>query len=110
MMAIAETASAIEFLDREYLTSLRQFPEGTQQLLLRGSSMTVVRTKDLLRNRLALRYPTIYRRSWSFWAATCATLGSINWTCRKRISTEFTGHSLAKESPFPAHRTNFAIQ
>jgi hypothetical protein len=45
-MATAEIASIKDFLEREYLSSLRQFPEGTQQLLLRGSSKTVVRTKD----------------------------------------------------------------
>ncbi|MGH7136397.1 MAG: hypothetical protein ACREHD_11700 [Pirellulales bacterium] len=45
-MATAERATVKDFLDREYLSSLRQFPESTQQLLLRGSSTTVVRIKD----------------------------------------------------------------
>jgi hypothetical protein len=34
------------FLDREYGSSLRQFPEDTQELLLRRSSTTLVRVKD----------------------------------------------------------------
>lgn len=35
-----------DFLDRDYFSSLRQFPEDTQRVLLRGSSTTAVRTKD----------------------------------------------------------------
>lgn len=35
-----------DFLDRDYFSSLQQFPEDTQQVLLRGSSTTAVRTKD----------------------------------------------------------------
>ncbi|HVA45626.1 MAG TPA: hypothetical protein VNH11_04500 [Pirellulales bacterium] len=35
-----------DFLDRNYLSSLQQFPENTRQLLLRGSSTTAVRIKD----------------------------------------------------------------
>jgi hypothetical protein len=40
------TATMDDFLAREYLSSLRQFPEGMRQLLLRGSSTTLVRVKD----------------------------------------------------------------
>lgn len=35
-----------DFWDRHYLSSLQQFPEDTQQVLLRASSTTAVRTKD----------------------------------------------------------------
>jgi hypothetical protein len=35
-----------DFLDREYVSSLQQFPEDTQQVLLRAASTTAVRTKD----------------------------------------------------------------
>ena len=45
-MAVAGITTMDEFLAREYLSSLRQFPEGTQQLLLRGCSTTLVRIKD----------------------------------------------------------------
>ena len=45
-MATAERTTVQDFLDREYLSSLQQFPESTQKLLLRGSSTTVVRIKD----------------------------------------------------------------
>lgn len=35
-----------DFLDRDYFSSLQQFPEDTRQMLLRESSTTAIRTKD----------------------------------------------------------------
>ena len=45
-MIVATKTTLDDFLTREYLSSLRQFPEGTRQMLLRGSSTTLVRVKD----------------------------------------------------------------
>ena len=89
-----------DFLIREYLPVIRQFPEkAVQQSLLRESAVTLVRAKDPSKKPPSTRYRTACPRSWSFWLGHFATLASTSWICprarSKQIYLAFCGQGVA---------------
>ncbi|MBV9125497.1 MAG: hypothetical protein JO112_19285 [Planctomycetes bacterium] len=98
-MVAATRATVDDFLTREYLSSLRQFPEGTRQLLLRGSSTTLVRVKDPSKNPPAAPVSDKLPEELAFLGGHLCDLGfdklRLSPSERDQIYTAFAGEGVA---------------